>query len=114
MSQSRILLVLAVTGAVFAPLGASAQPHHEQRGRPQAGHYQGHAPPPARYGYHGGYQGGYHDNTGAVIGGALLGLGLGAVIGGALAAPPVYAPPPVYYAPPPNYYSQPPAVYYGY
>lgn len=54
-----------------------------------------------------------HDNTGAVVGGALLGLGVGALLGGALAAPPpvVYsAPPQAYYPPPPP----PPPVYYGY
>jgi hypothetical protein len=51
-----------------------------------------------------------HDNTGAIVAGALLGLGAAAVIGSALAAPPpayAYAPPPVAYAPPPAYYAPP-------
>ncbi|HTN11655.1 MAG TPA: hypothetical protein VL154_11880, partial [Acetobacteraceae bacterium] len=64
-----------------------------------------------------GWRGDHRDNSGAIIGGALLGLGLGAVIGGALAPPPAYyaPPPPVYYAPPPPaYYAPPPTVYYGY
>ncbi len=55
--------------------------------------------------YRGGHRGEYHhNNTGAVVGGALLALGLGAVVGGALAAPsPGYGPPPAAYAPPPVY-----------
>jgi hypothetical protein len=106
MSLSRVVLVLTVTGAMLVPIAASAQPRHDERGRPQAQHYEQHGPPAGYYGH--------NDNSGAVVAGALLGLGLGAVIGGALAAPPVYAPPPVYYAPPPTYYAPPPAVYYGY
>ena len=88
-------------------------------------------PSHGRSGYHGGYAphsqwhgggyyrgGGYHNNSGAIAGGALLGLGLGALLGGALAAPPpvVYAPPPYVYRPAPNYpypYAVPPPVYYG-
>ena len=53
-----------------------------------------------------------NDNSGAVIGGVLLGLGVGALLGGALVAPP-----PVVYAPPPPYanpYAPPPPIYYGY
>ena len=58
------------------------------------------------------YRGGPHWGPGAVIGGALLGLGAGALVAGALAPPPAYyPPPPVYYAPPPAYYSAPPAYY---
>ena len=69
--------------------------------------------------YYGGYHSGWHHHGTPVwpfVAGGLLGLG----ILGALAAPPVYAPPPVYYAPPPAYYPQPwayapppPPVYYG-
>jgi hypothetical protein len=70
------------------------------------------------YDHYGHWHGYYHNNTGAIVGGALLGLGLGAVIGSTLAAPPpaYYAPPPpVYYAPaPPTYYAPPPPAYYGY
>jgi hypothetical protein len=55
-------------------------------------------------GWHGGwgYRGGWY--PGAVVGGALLGLGVGA----ALAAPYYYAPPPAYYPPPAPYYAPPP------
>ena len=53
------------------------------------------------YNHHRGYGGG------AIVGGALLGLGLGA----ALAAPRYYGPPAVVYAPPPVYYA--PAPYYA-
>jgi hypothetical protein len=81
------------------------------------------APPAAAqpwHDYHHGYY--YHDhhgnNTGAVVAGALLGLGVGAALGSVLAAPPqAYAPPPpVYYAapPPPAYYAPPPPAGYGY
>ncbi len=110
MSLSRAVWVLIVTGAMLVPLAASAQPRHDERGRPEARHYIRHGPRDGGYGYHD--RGG--DNAGAVIGGALLGLGIGAVIGGAIAQSPVYAPPPVFYAPPPTYYAPPPPVYYGY
>lgn len=45
----------------------------------------------------------HYDHGGAaVLGGALLGLGVGAALGAVLAPPPViYAPPPVFYYPPP-------------
>ena len=106
---------------------AAAQPH----GRPGQGHGgpghggsghngSGHGGPGHRdwnRGEHwrgGGdqYRGG---NGGAVVGGALLGLGLGAVLGGAVLAPrPYYTPSPVYYPPaPPGYYGGPPPAYYG-
>ena len=57
------------------------------------------------------------NDGGAVVGGALLGLGVGAFIGGAIAASQApYAPPPaVYYAPQqPAYAAPPPGAYYGY
>jgi hypothetical protein len=59
-----------------------------------------------------------HDYSGAIAGGALLGLGAGALLGRALVAPPpaVYAPRPYYYynGAPPYYVSPyPPPVYYG-
>jgi hypothetical protein len=96
LKRSFTVLVLAATMAAPLGLPAAAQPY---RGRPD---------------YHRDYRGGgyYHGGPGpgAVVGGALLGLGVGAVIGSALRPPPavVYAPPPtVVYAPPP------PVVYYG-
>ena len=63
-------------------------------------------------GGYGGYRGGYGYRGGgfagpAIVGGAILGLGLGA----ALSAPRYYAPPPVYYAPPPVVYAPPPVYY---
>ncbi len=66
------------------------------------------------YGYGGGGYGGYHHHyrgpgTGAIVGGALLGLGVGAL----LAAPYIAAPPPVVYAPPPAYYAPPPGYAYA-
>lgn len=69
--------------------------------------------------YRGGYgprYGHYHrgPGPGAIIGGALLGIGAGALIAGALAPPPpvYYAPPPpAYYPPPPAYYAPPPPAY---
>jgi hypothetical protein len=97
------LLALPAFLAVTLAMPALAQ--HQDHGR---GHAQSSQ-------WHGGrsYGGnGYNDNSGAVIGGVLLGLGVGALLGGALVAPPpvVYAPPP-YYA---NPYAPPPPVYYGY
>jgi hypothetical protein len=97
----RSLTALALATTLVAPLPASAQNWHDH-----GGHYdrdRGHD-------YHNG-------NSGAVVGGALLGLGVGALIGGALASsqPAYRAPPPVYYAPPPpGYYAPPPPVYSGY
>ncbi len=96
-SCKRILGVALLAAAMAAPLSlpAAAQP------------WRGHG----RYDRHD-YRRDDHrgPGAGAIVGGALLGLGLGAVIGSQLAAPPpvVYAPPPPqYYAPPP------PPVYYG-
>jgi len=113
LTRSFSLLALAATLAVTLATPVAAQ--HQDRGR------GGHAPPSQ---WHGGNSyGGYRnrDDSGAIVGGALLGLGLGALLGGALIAPPpvVYAPPPTYYynGPPPYYaypYAPPPPVYYGY
>ena len=95
------IFMLGVT--LLTPLAASAHP----RG-------PGYRGPPPWHDYR------HHDNTGAIVGGALLGLGIGAVLGGAVAAPPpavIYAPPPPpprYPPPPAVYYAPPPAVYYGY
>jgi hypothetical protein len=97
----RSLTALALTTALVAPLPASAQNWHDHGGHHD--HDRG-------YDHHSG-------NSGAVVGGALLGLGVGALIGGALASsqPAYRAPPPVYYAPPPpGYYAPPPPVYSGY
>ena len=70
-------------------------------------------------GGYGGYRGGHYGHrgigTGAVVGGAILGLGVGALLARPYYAPPpvVYAPPPVYYAPPPAYAYAPPAYAYA-
>jgi hypothetical protein len=103
-----LALPLAVGVSLTTPVAAQPPPPdwHKQGGWDH-GHGD-HGPPRGHdYGHHD------HDNTGAVVGGTLLGLGVGALLGGALAAPPpvVYsAPPPAYYPPPPP----PPPVYYGY
>jgi len=52
-----------------------------------------------------------HNPVGAIVGGALLGLGIGAAVASAVAPPVYYAPPPVYYAPPPVYYAPAPVYY---
>ena len=103
VTRSFGLLTLAALLAVMLATPAVAQ--HQDHGRGYAQSRQ----------WHGGrsYGGnGYHDNSGAVIGGVLLGLGVGALLGGALVAPP----PVVYPAPPPyaNPYAPPPPIYYGY
>jgi hypothetical protein len=98
--------IFAIAGALAVPLtgAAVAQPHgppgYDEHRPPE------HRGPPPRD------RGGYYrePDTGAIVGGALLGLAAGALVGGALAPTP---PPPVYYAaPPPS--PPPPAVYYGY
>jgi hypothetical protein len=97
----RSLTAFALATTLVAPLPASAQNWHDR-----GGHYDH----DRGYDHRGG-------NGGAVVGGALLGLGVGALIGGALtSSQPAYrAPPPVYYAPPPQgYYAPPPPVYSGY
>ncbi len=106
------LPVLAMTA--LAPAVANAQFYRGGYGGYRGGYGGG-------YGYRGGYGGGYgyrgyggFGYGGAIVGGALLGLGIGA-----LAARPYYAPPPVYAAPPPVYYAPPPVYYapsydYGY
>ena len=107
-----VVMVSAVP--LLAPSPAYAQPHDWHGG--------GYRPAPPRGGWHGGGWhgggwhgggwhggGGYSNNTGAIVGGTLLGLGVGAAIGSLVAPPPVaYAPPPAYYPP------APPPVYYGY
>ncbi len=97
--RSARALTLTTALAVSIVLPAAAQWHGPDRYRHGDWHHDG-----------------GHDNTGAVVAGTLLGLGLGAAIG-SMAAPPraYYAPPPAYYgAPPPAYYAPPPPVYYGY
>ena len=79
VTRSFGLLTLAALLAVMLATPAVAQ--HQDHGRGYAQSRQ----------WHGGrsYGGnGYHDNSGAVIGGVLLGLGVGALLGGALVAPP--------------------------
>ena len=103
LTRSFSLLALAAPLAVMLATPALAQ--HQDHGRGYGQSRQ----------WHGGrsYGGdGYHNDSGAVIGGVLLGLGVGALLGGVLVAPP-----PVVYAPPPPYanpYAPPPPVYYGY
>ena len=97
----RILAALPVVGIMaFAPAAANAD-------------YYRHYGYGGGYGYRGGYgyPGGYYNRgfgPGAVVGGALLGLGVGALIAG---QPRYYAPPPVVYVPPPVVYTPPPAYY---
>jgi len=106
---SRSLGALAIGAVMTASIAGSAiaEPHGHGW---QHDRWHGHD-------WHGD-RGYYQDNTGAVIGGALLGLGVGALLGSTLAPPPqaYYAPPPVYYPPPPQQYynAPPPPVYYGY
>jgi hypothetical protein len=100
-----LLLATAMAAPLSLPAAAEDHGHYDHRDDHRYdrhyGHYEEHRGP----------------GPGAVIGGALLGLGVGAVIGGALVAPPpvVYAPPPaVVYAPPPAVvYAPPPAVVYA-
>ena len=71
---------------------------------------------PAQAQWRGGYGGGFRGPgpVGAVVGGALLGLGVGAVLGAPYYRPPVvYAPPPAYYPPPPPYAYAPAPYYYA-
>lgn len=80
----RLLAVFPVLAVItLAPAVAEAQ------------HYR-HGP----RGYYGGGYGHRGIGPGALVGGAILGLGLGAVIA---STPRYYSPPPVYYAPPPYY-----------
>lgn len=112
---TRSVIVAALTAAMVAPAWA------QYYNRGSGGYHGGYAPQSQWHGggYYRGY--GYHDNSGAIVGGALLGLGLGALLGGALVAPPpvVYPPPGYYhynYGSPPYYaypYAAPPPVYFG-
>ena len=102
---TRFFIGLPVSAALFAVMLAT--PGLAQHRNHGYGYAQSHQ-------WHGGrsYGGGYNDNSGAVVGGVLLGLGVGALLGGALVAPP-----PVVYAPLPRYanpYAPPPPIYYGY
>ncbi len=93
-SLKRSFGLLALAAVLSMPLVAPASAQHWDRRRDE--HWR-----------HDDHRGG--DAAGALLGGALLGLGVGAAIGAATAPPPVYyAPPPAYAAPPP------PPVYYGY
>jgi hypothetical protein len=122
-------LAVAVTLAVLLAAPAAAQNGDRDRGDYQgrwdsqgrANRQRGYERSPQWHGWHS-YRGyGNHDNSGAIVGGALLGLGVGAATGGILLAPPpvVYVPaPPRYYnynyGPPPYAYPYaPPPVYYG-
>ncbi|TCI00959.1 hypothetical protein EJV46_00435 [Roseococcus sp. SYP-B2431] len=119
------LMAAALAGLMaLSAAPATAQPRHGDRGHDRGWHgggrgHGGYDRGPSRRGYDRGYHrgGGYgrRDNSGAVIGGALLGLG---ILGGALALQQSQvAPPPAYYAPPdydpPPAYAPPPG-YYGY
>jgi hypothetical protein len=103
--STRSFSLLALAALLASMLATPAPAQHQNHGRGYGQSRQ----------WHGGrsYGGnGYNDNSGAVIGGVLLGLGVGALLGGALVAPP-----PVVYASPPPYanpYAPPPPVYYGY
>ncbi len=118
--------ILALGLSLSVPAMAQRRDGGEHRGHGRGGEYRGeHRGPGPRGGdWRGGerWRGdggrrGYGYGYGPpVLGGALLGLGLGAVLGGALAPPPVYAPPPGIYYPPgkPGFYEAPPPAYYGY
>lgn len=114
------LMALALAGAMALSAGPAMAQRRDNgwHGGGGRGHDRGWDRGGGGGGYNRGYQGGYgrRDNSGAVIGGALLGLG---ILGGALALQQSQvAPPPAYYAPPPSYdvppaYAPPPG-YYGY
>ena len=97
MTRSRLAAGLAAA-VLAAGIGLTASPADAQWRR--------------GYGYGHGYRHGYYHRgvgPGAIVGGALLGLGVGAL----LAAPYYAAPPPVVYAPPPRAYYPPPAYAYA-
>jgi hypothetical protein len=102
---TRAFSLLTLTPLLAVMLAAPVMAQHQDRGHGYSQSRQ----------WHGGdWSGGsgHRDNSGAVVGGVLLGLGVGALLGGALVAPP-----PVVYPPPPPYanpYAPPPPVYYGY
>jgi hypothetical protein len=107
MMRSIGALALAATLAIPLAVPATAQPrdYHDNPGRhdDRAWHDNRDRHDNRDHAHDGG-------NGAAVLGGALLGLGIGAVVGSALAPPP-----PVYYAPPPRaYYAPPPPVYDSY
>jgi hypothetical protein len=106
-TAARLLLALPVAAGLLAAPAAHADWYRGPRG-----------------GWHGERHGEWRDHDrhrggfgpGAVIAGALLGLGAAAVVSGAVAPPPVayYPAPEPYYAPPPvMYYAPPPPVYYA-
>lgn len=99
----RKYLAIALTAStLIAGLAATATPAEAQWHRGYGGYGRG-------YGHRG-----YGIGPGAIVGGALLGLGVGALLAAPYAAPPpvVYAPPPrVYY--PPRYAYAPPVYAYA-
>ena len=116
LSKFRLLLAVPVLAAgMLAAPAANADWYRggHRGGWGGHGHYRGGWGGPRYYhrGY-GGYGYGRGYGPGAIVGGALLGLGAGAVIAGAIAPrvyyPPTYYAPPAYYppvyAPPPPYY----------
>lgn len=96
--------IIAATVLPFVAATVAPTPAHAQWRRGYGYHHGG-------YGGYGGYgHRGY--GGGAIVGGALLGLGIGAFLAAPYARPPVvYAAPPAYYAPPPYY--APPAYAYA-
>jgi hypothetical protein len=84
--------VMALTTLLALTLTMQADPAGAVRRDWERGSQQHYVSPPPRaghsYGRGYGYGGGYHDNSGAILGGALLGLGAGALLGGAVLAPP--------------------------
>lgn len=100
MTRSRLAIALAALPLVAGIATASPAEAQWRRGWGGPGyyhHYRGVGP-------------------GAIVGGALLGLGVGALLAAPYAAPPpvVYAPPPAYYPPPAYAYAPPPAYYSPY
>ena len=86
------ITILLAASALVATLGSTVSPAQAQWRRHN--HYYGPGP-------------------GAIVGGALLGLGVGTLLARPYYAPPpvVYAPPPAYYAPPAYAYAPPPYAY---
>ena len=112
--MSRFLTMAGLAGLLAFGLAATVDAQHRDRGDVYRGDY---APRGNWHDGRGNWNHGGDRNSGAFVGGALLGLGAGALLGGALATPPpvVYAPRPYYYAPPPAYaypYAPPPPGYY--
>lgn len=117
MSMRRLI---GLAGAAVIAAGVIG-PAMADRPRGYGGYHYGPAPSYGWRGWGGYGSRGYYGYPGAIVGGALLGLGIGSVLGGLYAPPPYYYPPPTYYpyGSPYGYaypypYPPPPPVYYRY